>query len=255
MKTLQCLIIDDERGNSDLIAKMLRKHCPAVEVTGFAASANEAYRLILDTQPDLVFLDINMPGHSGFDLLRRFDVINFHVIFITAFSKYAVEAFEFNAVDYLLKPVDHLKLITAVSKAAEKIMQHDYSTIVHFIHSIDEKSQLLKRIQVSHHDKMHVIDLDHICYIQADRGYSEIVLTDGRRFSTSKPLTIYENLLSRFDHFIRANKSMIINVHYIKDYTKGVDCIITTHDNMEIEVSRRKKQNVVQYLKAKITGE
>jgi len=246
---IRSIIIDDEEANRNLLAGMLQKHCPTVQVEAMAASADEGYQLISTLNPLLVFLDVQMSEHSGFDLLRRFSSISFNVIFVSAFDRYAIEAFEFNALDYILKPVDHTRLIKAVNKAEAKIKARDYSDIVHFIHSLDEKDQLEKRISLHHHDKVHMVNINDICYVQGLKGYSEIVLINNHKYISSKSLTDYENMFERFDHFLRVNKSMIINVNHVKDYTKGVECIITIGNNSEVEVSRRKKSTIIQQLK------
>lgn len=247
--TIKCIIIDDEAANRKLLAGMLQKHCPRVGIEGMAASADEAYALITSINPQLIFLDVQMPEDSGFDLLRRFKEINFNVIFVSAFDQYAIEAFEFNALDYILKPVNHHKLVKAVNKAEAKISSRNYSDIVHFIHTLDEKEQLQKRVSLHHHDKVHMVNINDICYVQGLKGYSEIVLKNNHKYISSKSLTDYENMFEPFDHFLRVNKSMIININHVKDYTKGVDCIITIGNNSEVEVSRRKKSTIIQQLK------
>jgi two-component system, LytTR family, response regulator len=248
-KPVRSIIIDDEQANRNLLSGMLRKHCPAVQVESMADSAAEGYRLIRELQPDLVFLDVQMPEESGFDLLRKFSELNFHVIFVSAFDQYAINAFEFNAIDYILKPIDHIKLARAVGKAEAKIAARDFSGIVHFISSLDDKNQIQKRISLHHNDKVHMVNINEICFVQAVRNYSEIVLTNEQKYISSKALSEYESMLEPFDNFLRVNKSTIVNINHIKDYTKGTDCVITIGNNSEIEVSRRKKSSIIHYLK------
>jgi two-component system LytT family response regulator len=249
LKKIKSIIIDDELANRNLLTSMLQKHCGSIEILGIAASADEGFELINATNPELIFLDVQMPENSGFDLLRRFRKIHFNVIFVSAFDQYAIEAFEFNALDYILKPVDHTKLIKAVTKAETKIEAGDYSDVVHFVHSLEEKDQLQKRISLHLNDKVHLVNINEICYIQAMRAYSEIVLTDNKKYVSGKTLSDYENMFGRFDHFLRINKSLIINVNHVKDYSKGADCVITIGNNSEVEVSRRKKASIIQQLK------
>lgn len=250
MKKITCIIIDDEIANLNVLKNMLDKHCPSIAIAGFARSAEEGYRLITDTSPDIVFLDIKMPEKSGFDLLLMFHEIRFKVIFISAFDQYAIQAFEFNALDYILKPIDHAKLVRAVNKVQSAIENRDASNVIHFIHNLDEKRQLLKSIPLHRNDKVHMVDIDDICYVQALRGYSEIVTTVNQRFLSAKILSDYEDLLSPFTNFLRVNKSMLINIRYIKDYSKGTTCFINIKNgDAEIEVPRRKKTDIIQYLK------
>src|SRR6218665_1423978 len=247
---MKAIIIDDESANRNVLANMLNDHCRNIEVTGFAESADDGYRLISETRPDLVFLDIKMPGKSGFDMLRMFEKINFNVIFVSGFDQYAVQAFEFSAVDYILKPIDYSKLISAVNRAEEQIAQKNNNHIIHFIHSLDEKTQLLRTISLHQNDKVHLIDIREISYIQAIRGYSEIVTVKGGKYISAKTLTDYEELFGPYSDFLRVNKSIIINVNEIGNYTKGSICYITMRNNgPEIEVSRRKKTEIMHFLK------
>jgi two-component system LytT family response regulator len=250
MKKIKSIVIDDELANVNVISSMLAKHCPAIEVCACANSALDGYKLIVELNPELVFLDIKMPGKSGFELLKMFEDIAFHVIFISAFDQYAIQAFEFNAIDYILKPIDHTKLVRSVEKVERQIKNKDNSNVVHFIHSLDEKSQLVKSISLHQHEKVQIVELRHICFVHAARGYSEIVTEDNQKLLSAKSLSDYEELLAPFPHFLRVNKSMIINVHYVKEYTKGKDCLITVKNSVqEIEVSRRKKTEIIRYLK------
>ena len=247
---IKSVIIDDELANRTVLDGFLRNYCPTVEVVGIAASAKEGYDLILDQTPDLVFLDVRMPIQSGFDLLRMFDEIAFHVIFVTAYDEYAIQAFEFNAVDYILKPIDYSKLIKSVAKVEEAIRLKHNANFVHFVNSVDEKHGLLKSITLHKKDKVLLVDIDTISYIQADRNYCEVITSDNDRLLSTKTLLDYEQLLQRYPQFLRINKSVIINIHFIQEYSKGSTCFIYMKNSTEeLEVSRRKKGEILQFLK------
>jgi two-component system LytT family response regulator len=249
MRTIGCVIIDDETANLRVVSSMIRRHCPGIDILGLAQSADEGHRLITEVNPDLVFLDIKMPGKSGFDLLLQFTEIRFHIIFVSAFDQYAIQAFEFNALDYILKPIDHSKFIRAVDKVRRSIENREATNVVHFIHHLDEKSQLIRSISLHHQDKVNLVKIDDICYIQAARGYSEIVTTGNQRFLSARILSDYEDLLSPFPGFLRVNKSMLINIHHLTSYSKGATCYINIRNgDNEIEVSRRRKADIIQYL-------
>lgn len=253
MNRIRSIIIDDETANRSLLDNLLRKHCPSVEVLGTAASAEEGYLLITEQQPDLVFLDIRMPQQSGFDLLRLFEEIPFHLIFVTAFDEYAIKAFEFNAVDYILKPIDYTKLMLSVNRVEKRIhLNEDRSSIVHFIRSVDEETQLLKSISLHNKDKVILVDIDQISYVVACRNYCELVTADNQRLLSSKPLSDYEKLLRPYKHFLRISNGHLINTNYIRSYSKGTACSITMTNEQEIEVSRRKKHAVLLALKNRI---
>ncbi|MCW3072237.1 MAG: two component transcriptional regulator, LytTR family [Bacteroidetes bacterium] len=253
MTKIKSVIIDDEVGNRNLMEGLLKKYCPAIEVAGLAESADEGFELITRTKPEIVFLDIKMPEKTGFDLLKMFEKINFSVIFVSGFDQYAIQAFEFNAVDYILKPIDHTKLIIAVNKTLERISTKNNYNIIHFIHSIDEKSQLIKNISLHFNDKVHVIDLDDICYINALKGYCEITTVNNQKIITAKALSDYEELLSPMENFLRLNKSVLINIRHMTNYSKGAVCYVNMKNRAEeIEVSRRKKTEIIRFLKSKL---
>lgn len=246
---MKAIIVDDELNNLTLLASMLKKHCPEITLVAQADSADAGYKSIIQNKPHLVFLDVKMPGKTGFDLLRMFEEINFSVIFITGFDEYAIKAFEFNAVDYILKPIDYTKLIAAVKKAETKHMSN-LGNIVHFVQSLEEKTNYIKKITLHNKDKVNVLDLNDIVYIEACRGYSEIVDTKNQRHLSAKYLSEYEELLEPVQNFIRVNKSFIINANHIESYSKGNECIICMKESKtEIEVSRRKKTEVISKLK------
>jgi two-component system, LytTR family, response regulator len=247
--TMRALLIDDEQSNRVLLNNMLKKHCPGINILGDADSASLAYQKIKELKPDLIFLDIKMQNQNGFDLLRQFDNIDFSIIFVTGFDEYAIKAFEFNAVDYILKPLDHSKLISAVQKA-EANHYASSANVIRFVHSLEEKTNYIKKIAIHGKDKVHVIDLNHIVHISADRGYSEIFDINKQRHISAKPLSDYEELLKPFKNFIRVNKSSIINSQHLHSYTKGSDCVILMNDcDKEFEVSRRKKTEILMLLK------
>ncbi|MDH4471695.1 MAG: LytTR family DNA-binding domain-containing protein [Fluviicola sp.] len=251
MNSIKSIIIDDESANRLVLESFLKKHCPSIDVIGSAESAAEGYGMIRDLTPNLVFLDVRMPTQTGFDLLRMFDEIPFHVIFITAYDEYAIQAFEFNAIDYLLKPIDYQKLIKSVAKVEEAIRLKNNANVIHFVNSVDEKQKLLKSITLHKKDKVQLVDITQIAYIQAKRNYCEVITSDNERLVSSKTLLNYEQLLQHYSNFLRINKSVMINIHFISEYTKGSSCFIYMKNGTEeLEVSRRKKGEILQFLKA-----
>jgi len=247
---IKSIIIDDELANRTVLDSFLKKYCPSVNLIGSAESAKDGYQLIVDHAPDLIFLDVRMPEQSGFDLLRMFDEIAFHVIFVTAYDEYAIQAFEFNALDYLLKPIDYLKLIKSVTKVEEAIRLKRNANFIHFVNAVDEKRGLLKSITLHKKDKVLLVDIDTISYIQADRNYCEVITSDNERLISTKTLSDYEQLLLQYPQFLRINKSVIINIHFIQEYSKGATCFIYMRNSTEeLEVSRRKKGEILHYLK------
>lgn len=250
MRGIRSVIVDDERANREVLDGLLREYCPSIELIAGCSSVEEGYELICETKPDLVFLDIRMVSRTGFDLLRMFEEVFFQVVFVTAYDEYALQAFEFNAIDYLVKPVDCSKLVRAVNKVEHSIRFGDNSNIIHFIQSIDERNQLIRRIPFHQKDKVLIVDLDSISYIRAARNYCEIVTEGNQRILSAKPLSDYEVLLRPHANFLRINKGVLINIHHILKYSKGTECVITMKHGLEdFEVSRRKKAEILKCLK------
>jgi two-component system LytT family response regulator len=247
---MRAILVDDEYSNRVLLCDMLKANCPEVEVVATADSADTAFLVINQLKPDLVFLDIKMPDKNGFDLLRMFESISFSVIFVTGFDQYALKAFEFNALDYVLKPIDYTKLISAVKKA-KKHTHANLGNIIHFVHSMEEKTNYVKKLTLHIKDKVHIVELNDIVYFAANRGYCEIMDVKNNRYISAKTLSDYEELILPLQSFIRVSKSHIINIQHLKSYTKGAACIISMKNcNEEIEVSLRKKTQVLAFLKA-----
>ena len=250
MKKIECILVDDEAGNRSVLRKYLEKYCSQIKVIGEAESVNVAFKLINESKPDLIFLDIKMPSESGFDLLRKFEVIDFDVIFVSGFDEFAIQAFEFNAIDYILKPIDYQKLISAVKRAEDRIkLKNKEQNILHLVQSIDEKQELIKKITLHNMGKVHFVDIQQITHIEAIRSYCEITTIENLKFISTKTLKDHEELLVNIASFVRVNKSVIINLHHISSYSKGEFCFITLKNNKEIEISRRKKTEIIDKIK------
>lgn len=246
MTAITALLIDDETPNRNVLRRLLGKHCPDIEVIGEARSADEAYSMITVQKPALIFLDIKMPGKSGFDLLRMFDAIDFEVIFVSAFDEYAITAFEFNALAYILKPIDFTKLISAVSKAVARIRQDKADKdIFHFIQTMAEKTDLVTKINIHHGNHVILINISDVVSIESVKDSVEIRTITGERFFSTKGIKLFERLLEQQKAFVRINRSVIINTGHIAGYTKGEVCILAMPGDHCFEVSRRKKTEVL----------
>lgn len=250
MNPVTTIIIDDEEHNRNVLRTLLNKYSPAVKIVGEANSADSAFVMMRKLKPRLVFLDIKMPVKSGFDLLKMFDVIDFEVVFVSAFNEYAITAFEFNALGYILKPIDFTKLITVVEKAIAKINANTVNqNVFHFIKTLEEKNDLINKIPVHHNEKVVLLNVGEILSVEVDGNLCTLRLADGRKYYSSKDLKLFEDMLEKIGDFIRINKSVIINTAYLKSYSKGELCIIGMADGSEYEVSRRKKTEVLKKVK------
>lgn len=252
MPAISVLIVDDEEKSRRVLSHLLQDSYPELKIVGEAANVEDAYHLVNSTRPDLVFLDIQMPGGNGFWLLKQWEEIPFDVIFVTSFDQYAIEAIKYSALDYLLKPVEVHELNFAMDKARKNLERRVeiQSKVIALLDNLDPAIED-KRIAVHMQDKVRFLNVKHISYIEADGTYSNIKMLNNEQFTTSKPLKHFEDLLSANKDFIRIHKSCLVNVIHIKEYTKGEPCIISMVDGKQFEVARRKKQEVLERIKTK----
>jgi two-component system LytT family response regulator len=243
---INSIIVDDEKNSREVLRSLLEKFCPEVNVIGEASNVADAYKLISTSKPDLVFLDIQMPRNNGFCLLQKFSPIPFSVIFITSYDHYAITAIKFSAIDYLLKPVEIGDLKFAVTKAISKKKEVNHY-VVNLLNNINEEISD-KKIPLHVHGNVRFINTFSITHIEADGAYS-FIYCDGEKFASSKSLKDFEDFLAPNPRFIRINKSIIINILFLKEYTKGDPFIITLHTGDVFESSRRRKLEVLERLK------
>lgn len=210
---MKALLIDDEYSNRSLLANMLAKHCPDVEVIGYAEMADSAYEMILDLKPDLIFLDIKMPGKNGFDLLRQFTEINFSIIFVTGFDEYAIKAFESHAVDYLLKPFDQLRFDKAIAKWNEQKSNSTEKATQDLLESASLSPSQSQRIVVKNGSKIKIIPVHEVFYLEAADDYVKIHTQEGY-FLKNKTMNHFEQSLDG-DQFVRCHRSYFVNVQQI----------------------------------------
>jgi len=250
MSLVTAIIIDDEAHNISVLKTLLNKHCPLINIVAEAASADEGFQKINSFHPQLIFLDIRMPGKSGFDLLKLFNTIEFEVIFVSAFNEYAITAFEFNALGYILKPIDFSKLISSVNKAIEKInVEEKNDSVLHFIKTLEDKNDLINKVSIHQNEKVALINISEIISVEAKSELCELKLVDGMSHYSSKDLKLFEDMLEKIGNFIRVNRGAVININHIKGYSKGDTCTLQMINNSEFEVSRRKKTDVLRRVK------
>lgn len=250
--TIEAVIIDDEESSRKVIKSLLAKFFPEVKICGEAENVKTGFELIQKVQPELVFLDVQMPGGNGFRLLEMFESINFSVIFITGYDEFAIQAIRFNALDYLLKPVELIDLENAIKKALEKKLKTSGKDIrfVGLLQSIIADSNN-KKVIVHQNEKVLLIDTKEIEYIEADGRYSLIHTVDKKKYTVTKTLKDFELYLTGKSEFFRINKEILLNISFVSNYTKGEPCIIETKTGVHFEISRRKKQEFLDRIKNK----
>jgi len=224
------------------LKKMLESHCPNVEVAATCSNAVVAKQELERVRPDVVFLDIQMPGKSGLDLLTEMPEKEFEVIFVTAHNEYMLQALQYSAADYLLKPVDEDRLIEAVQRVETRIQAEKKEwteTLMHNLNKAGSPSEM--KLCLPTLKGFIVVKLDDIIYCEAERSYTIFHLDGKRTVTVSKSLIEYDNLLQE-TQFFRIHKSFLVNLNHIKEYQRGEGGLVIMNDNAEIEVSRRKKE-------------
>ncbi len=233
---MKVCIVDDEKKGRDSLQHLLLTNCSGLEVIGQADSVDSAFEFITRHQPDIVFLDVEMPKGSGFELLKRFEKINFKTIFVTAHSHYAIKAIKFAAIDYLLKPVDVDELIAAVEKAkgANPQIHLQYAGL---LENLDNNR--VGKIAVPVRDGVAFIHPRDIIRLQADGSYTHI-FTEKEKYTASKNIKEYDDLLADMN-FFRAHNSHLINLDHVKHFSRIDGYFAIMSDGSSVEVSRRKK--------------
>jgi two-component system, LytTR family, response regulator len=239
---MKILIVDDERKSRETLQLLIENYCPGVTVVGTAQGIDDALVQIAMHNPQLVLLDISMPGGTGFDLLKKISNINFEVIFITAFDKFGIEAIKANAIDYILKPVSIEELKRALQKAQMRLEEkNNAGDIQMLLKQLDPKPKQNK-ITVPSSDGLVFISPDEIIHLGAEGSYTNITLNNGKKVLSTRHLKEYENQLPQ-NSFIRVHHSYIINIEYVKHYQRGDGGYVIMIDGSEIMVSKRKKKD------------
>lgn len=239
---LRTLIIDDEPHMRQTLEKLLQRNCPNVKVVDQADSVASGLQSIRKHRPDLVLLDIKMDDGTGFDLLKLAEPIDFKVIFVTAYEHYAVEAFRYSALDYLLKPIIPANLTEAVTKAEEiriKDLEIQLSSLRHNMAAEDTSK---RKLVLKTMESIHIVAPDEILFCQSDGNYTLFILADGRNILVSRTLREYEELL-KYAGFFRVHKSYLANLSKIirLDKTEGGFLVMGNGEKIPVGASRKEE--------------
>lgn len=248
---IKTVLIDDETRLLSSLQTMLKRNCPQLDVVAVCRSADEALIKIRETNPELVFLDIAMPGKDGFALLNEIGDIHFRIIFVSAHDEYSLRAFKFSTVDYLLKPVNEDDLVAAVKKAEQTILQEQTlrKSIEALMYNLKPQTNTQeKKLCLATLTGFHVVNLPDIVYCEAEGPYTNFYLLNDKKICVSRPLVDYELLLND-DEFLRVHKSFLINLHHTREYRRGEGGVVILSNGAEIDVSRRKKDIFLEKIK------
>ncbi len=242
----KCIIIDDERHCRVALMEILKMGNYNLEVIHETDNAEEAYQLIMagTLKPDLVFLDVQMPSCNGFDFLRKFSHIPFHIIFITAYEQYAIKAIKFSALDYLLKPIDIDDFSIAIQKFNHLSNEDDNPLINNFKQKLIGKT-LFQKLAIASKEEIIFVDTNNIEYLKSDNNYTIIHLSNSNSLLSSKNIGYYDEILK--DHyFFRVHNSYLINLKKIKKYHRGKAGLVEMENGEKITISSRKREEFVE---------
>ncbi|MEP6737264.1 MAG: LytTR family DNA-binding domain-containing protein [Chryseolinea sp.] len=242
---LKAVLVDDEKHCLELLTWQLEQFCPTVDIVGVCDSSEKALTILSNETVDLTFLDIEMPNMNGFEMLKRLKNIRFEIIFTTAYDKFAVKAFKFSALDYLLKPIDKDELIQAVNKVKEKKNQPILPEQLNILfENLYNQKQPAQKIALPTMNGLEFVIADDIIHCHSEGNYSHIFLRDGSKFLICRTLKETEELLSGHN-FFRVHHSHSINLNHIKKYVKGDGGYVVMINNATINVSRSRKEQLL----------
>ncbi len=247
-KKIKAIIIDDEERARRTLQLMLENFCPNIEILGAYKSVPEGVLAINKKNPDIVFLDIEMPEYNGFELLGFFKEVTFEIIFVTAYNQYALKAFEVSAVDYLLKPIDGDLLAKAIEKAAKRIGNSQTFENIETLKDNTE-TDIFRRIALPVAEGLLFIEIEDIVYLEAEGAYTNLYLANKESIFVSKRLNYFEDLLNNRKSFYRCHRSFIININFVKKLNRN-EGHLTLDNGKNIPLSRDKKNEFEQLLKS-----
>ena len=244
---IRCVIVEDEEMARNVLKSLLAQYCQDVMVCAEADDIVSGKNMIETFRPDLVFLDIEMPGGSGFKLLTSMENVDFEVVFVTAYEQFAIKAIRHDALDYILKPIDPKELVAAVEKVKEakykKTLKKQYDNL---LKNLDPEQLVVRKISISTTDKIHLIDVDDIIRCESDNYYTIIYFKDGTSLMVSKTLKEMDQKLQEYD-FVRTHKSHLVNMRCIKNFIKDEMMVVMT-DDTKVPVSKRKKEMILEVI-------
>ncbi|HWK02677.1 MAG TPA: response regulator [Puia sp.] len=244
---IKAIIVDDEPYCGEALAILLERYCPQVQVMQSCLSGVEALNAIKEHQPQLLFLDIEMPQMNGFELLEKLKDVHFELIFTTSYDQYAIKAIRFSALDYLLKPIDREELQRAIQKVVRRLQYPLPQQIKILLQKLQNPLYSLNKIAIPTMEGLRMITVDTIISCSSDSNYTILMLKDGQKIIASRTLKEIEELLE--DHsFLRVHHSHLVNLNEISRYVKGEGGYLVMTNETSIDVSRSRKEMLLKKL-------
>lgn len=245
---IKAVIIDDEKNALEVLEMQLKQFCTNVDVLAICKGGREGIKAIKTLEPDLVFLDIEMPNCNGFDVLNETKEFNYRVVFTTAYDQFAIKAFKFSAIDYLLKPIDIVELQQAVEKAKKETQKETLSHKLELLLNNFKPEKNTEKIALPEGNLLNFYDVDEILRVESDSNYSHIYLLNGKKITLSKTLKeVEENIKGK--PFFRIHQSHLINTNHILKISKGENAYVLMSDGTNITISRSKKEDFLDLFK------
>jgi two-component system LytT family response regulator len=239
---IKAILIDDEVHCLDTLSILLKEYCPEVQIIEQCHSGREGLLSIKKTKPDLVFLDIEMPGMNGFEMLELLSGISFAIIFTTSYDQYAIKAIRFSALDYLLKPIDPKELLGAVRKVIEQRHLPMAEQFQMLLKQIQNKDHQFNKIAVPTAEGFELIPAEQVVRCEADDNYTHLFLKNKTKVTACRTLKEVEEQLHDFTFFIRVHHSHVVNLNEVTKYIRGEGGYLVMSDNSNVNVSRSRKE-------------
>jgi two-component system LytT family response regulator len=248
---LTAVVIEDEFKVREVFIELLENFCPKIQVVGQTDNITDGYKLIMEKNPKVVFLDIEMPGGNGFELLSKFEKVPFETVFVSSYGHYAIRALKLSALDYLLKPVIIEDLIQIQDRLKDAIALKQNALKYSLLKSNLINSEQEKKLIIPNKKNLEYVNTSDILYLRGEGNYTSIVLQGEKKFLIAKTLKEYEGILCEPESsFLRIHKTFIVNTSHIKKIERGDECIIQLVDGTRLDVSRRKKQELIEKMTA-----
>jgi two-component system LytT family response regulator len=239
---LNCIIVDDEDKSRENLRILVQDFCDNGRVVAQCQNVAEALSSLHQHKPHIVFLDIQMQGETGFDLLEKFSQVDFDIIFTTAFSEYAIKAFKYSAIDYLLKPINIEELRNAIDRVEKKVNGNSTARLINLVQNLKIGNSNKYKLAIPSSDGLVLVKTEEIVYCEAASNYTNIYMANGKKHVVSRTLREYEDILSDKD-FFRIHNSYLINLNAMKKYVRGEGGHVVMSNDILLDVSKRKKES------------